>query len=176
MLHLAERPHAITQRAALGDDGLIQRLAAHRLDRVTPKRADHTDLTTFHRIFDGWHFCSPQWSQSVAERGGLGDADGDAAPAGGFDGVADEDAEGVAAGDAGTVGEAGETATLGCADADGSGAAAPGTFARGVGVVVGTYTVGIADGSPGGPAGDASGEGDGALLPTGITAVPTPYV
>jgi hypothetical protein len=87
--------------------------------------------------------------------------------------VADEDAEGVAAGEPGTAGEA---IALGCADADGAGAAAPGTVARGVGVVVGTYTVGMADGSPAGPAGEASGEGDAALLATGITAVPTPYV
>ena len=95
--------------------------------------------------------------------------------------MADEDAEGVAGGEPGIAGEA---AAPGCAGADGAGAAAPGTVARGVGVVVGTYTVGIADGSPGdapgdsrgGPAGDARGEGDGALLATGITAVPTPYV
>jgi hypothetical protein len=85
-------------------------------------------------------------------------------------GVADEDAEGVAAGEAGKVGEA---AAPGCADADGAGAAAPEAVARGVGVVVGTYTVGIADGSTDD---DASGEGDAALLATGITAVPTPYV
>ena len=79
---------------------------------------------------------------------------------------------------------AGEAAALGCADADGAGAPAPGAVARGVGVIVGTYTVGIEDGSlgdapgdsPGDPAGDASGEGDAALLATGITAVPTPYV
>jgi hypothetical protein len=79
---------------------------------------------------------------------------------------------------------AGEAAALGCAAADGAGAAAPGTAAGGVGVVVGTYTVGIEDGSPvdppgdscGDPAGDASGDGDAALLATGITAVPTPYV
>jgi hypothetical protein len=98
--------------------------------------------------------------------------------------VADEDADGVAAGEAGMAGEGGEAAALGCADADGAGAAAPGTVACGVGVVVGTYTVGIADGSPvdapgdscGDPVGDASGEGDAALLATGITAVPTPYV
>jgi hypothetical protein len=95
--------------------------------------------------------------------------------------VADEDADGVAAGEPGTAGEA---VALGCADADGAGAAAPGTDARGVGVVVGTYTVGILDGSLGNapgdscgdPMGDASGEGDGALLATGITPVPTPYV
>ena len=95
--------------------------------------------------------------------------------------MADEDAEGVGAGEPGIAGEA---AAPGCADADGEGAAAPGTVARGVGVVVGTYTVGIADGSPidapgdpcGDSTGDASGEGDGALLATGITAVPTPYV
>jgi hypothetical protein len=95
--------------------------------------------------------------------------------------VADEDADGVAVGEAGT---AGEVAALDCADADGAGVAAPGTAAGGVGVVAGTYTVGIADGSPvdapgdscGDPAGDASGEGDAALLATGITAVPTPYV
>jgi hypothetical protein len=120
-------------------------------------------------------------SQSVAERGGLGDADGDAPPAGGFAGVVDGDAKGVAAGEPGTAGEAAEP---GCVDVDGAGAAAPGTAADGVGVIVGTYTVGIADGSLGDPpgdscgdpAGDASGDGDAALLATGITAVPTPYV
>src|ERR1700674_5552218 len=113
-------------------------------------------------------------SQSVAERGGLGDADGDAPPAGGFAGVADGDAEGVAAGGPGMAGEAAEP---GCVHADGAGAAAPGTAADGVGVIVGTYTVGIADGSlgdapgdsRGGPMCDASAEGSGAWLPAGTT-------
>jgi len=68
---------------------------------------------------------------------------------------------------------AGEAAAPGCAGGDGAGVAAPGAVARGLGVVAGTYTVGIADGSTDD---DASGEGDGALLATGITAVPTPYV